>query len=308
MFIFAISLCLLLSFLLSGAEGAVMAVSRARVRTAAEKGDRRARGMLALLEDRDSLLGCVTVANHLVNLSVVLLLAWPLVRQKDVWLSTLTFFISLPLFLLLLEVIPKKLFRRFPFRSLRSIAPLLHLVGVARPLFRTFAVARSASEAPGDADGQRREDLRELSAQLVAQQQISSSASRLIGGVLGYRQRTLRALMQPLDRSIALAAELPLATALIIAREQSLPVLPVLGEKGDFIGVLDTTELPPVLPPDRLVRQHMRTLVSLSAETPALQALQRLRKQGRRLAIVTNDRDQPVGLITEDQLLAPLMQ
>ena len=97
MYILAIGLCLLLSFLLSGAEGAVMAVSRARVRTAAEKGDRRARGMLSLLEDRDSLLGCVTVANHLVNLSVVLLLAWPLIRQKDAWLSALIFVVSLPL-------------------------------------------------------------------------------------------------------------------------------------------------------------------------------------------------------------------
>jgi Mg2+/Co2+ transporter CorB len=66
-------LCLALSFMLSGLESAVMAVSRVRVRHAASAGDRRARGLLPLLEDRDALIGCITVANHLTNLAAFLL-------------------------------------------------------------------------------------------------------------------------------------------------------------------------------------------------------------------------------------------
>jgi CBS domain containing-hemolysin-like protein len=114
--------------------------------------------------------------------------------------------------------------------------------------------------------------------------------------------------MQPLIQSVALAAELPLQTALILAREQNTPVLPVLGDNGAFIGVLDTSELPTSLPQDRLVRQHMRTLDTLPATEPALRVLQRLRKQGRRLAIVTDARGLPAGLVTEEHLLAPLMK
>jgi CBS domain containing-hemolysin-like protein len=107
---------------------------------------------------------------------------------------------------------------------------------------------------------------------------------------------------------VALAAELPLQTALILAREQNTPVLPVLGENGTFIGVLDTVEVPATVPPDRLVRQHMRTLDTIQASEPALRALQRLRKQGRRLAIVTDTKGLPAGLLTEEHLLEPLMR
>jgi CBS domain containing-hemolysin-like protein len=95
---------------------------------------------------------------------------------------------------------------------------------------------------------------------------------------------------------------------LILAREQNCTLLPVLGDNGAFIGVLDTTELPAILPPDRLVRQHMRTLDTVPAALPALHTLQRMRKQGRRLAIVMDERQQPVGFVSEARLLEPLMR
>jgi CBS domain containing-hemolysin-like protein len=310
---FAIGLCLLLSFLLSGLESAVMAVSRVRVRHAAANGDPRARGLLALIEDRDALLGCITVANHIANLTVFLLVALPLVRHASVLESSIVFLLSLPIFLIGLEVVPKKLFRRFPFRSLRSVWLLLHAVGVARPVFRAFSPSKDTPvrEIEGistSTESQRRDDLKQLARSLGIEHQLSLPATRLIDHILDFHRLTAADVMQPLTQSVALAAELPLHTALILAREQNTPVLPVLGDNGTFIGVLDTSELPTQLPPDRLVRQHMRTLDSIHASESAIRALQRLRKQGRRLAIVTDARGLPAGLITEEHLLAPLMK
>jgi CBS domain containing-hemolysin-like protein len=309
----AIGLCLLLSFLLSGLESAVMAVSRVRVRHAAANGDSRARGLLRLIEDRDALLGCITVANHITNLTMFLLVALPLVRHASVLESSIVFLLSLPLFLIGLEVVPKKLFRRFPFRSLRRVSLLMHLIGIARPVFRAFSPVKAASAAEGESmppttESQRRDDLKQLARSLASEHQLSAPATRLIEHILDFRRLTAADVMRPLTQSVALAAELPLRTALILAREQNTPVLPVLGENGLFIGMLDTSELPICLPPDRLVRQHMRTLDTLPATEPALRVLQRLRKQGRHLAIVTDARGLPIGLITQEHLLAPLMK
>jgi CBS domain containing-hemolysin-like protein len=309
----AIGLCLLLSFLLSGLESAVMAVSRVRVRHAAANGDPRARGLLRLIEDRDALLGCITVANHIANLVVFLLVALPLIRHASVLEASLVFLLALPLFLIGLEVMPKKLFRRFPFRSLRSVSLLLHVIGIVRPVFRAFSPVKAAGSMEGEgiastAESQRRDDLKQLARSLASEHQLSAPATRLIERILDFRRLTAADVMQPLIQSVALAAELPLQTALILAREQNTPVLPVLGDNGAFIGVLDTSELPTSLPQDRLVRQHMRTLDTLPATEPALRVLQRLRKQGRRLAIVTDARGLPAGLVTEEHLLAPLMK
>ncbi|WP_395741364.1 CNNM domain-containing protein [Prosthecobacter sp.] len=304
-------LCLALSFMLSGLESAVMAVSRVRVRHAASEGDRRARSLLPLLEDRDALIGCITVANHLTNLTAFLLVAFPVIRHASLWGYVLAFALALPVFLIGLEVLPKKIFRSYPFRSLRSVSPLVHLVGLARPLFRVMAGKKKADagEAPSEARQTRgRDDLKALAQELARQHQLSPNATHLIERVLDYKKLRTSDVMQPLARSMALAAEIPLSTALIVARDQNCTLLPVLGDNGSFIGLLDTTDLPATLPPDRLVRHHMRTLDAMPASLSALHTLQRLRKSGRRLAIVLDERQQPVGLITEERLLEPLMR
>lgn len=310
--------CFIVSFLLSGLESAVAAVSRVRVRHAASGGDARAASLLPLLEDREALLGCITVSNHIVNLTGFLLVALPLIDHASVMQVAVTFVLALPVFLIGLEVMPKKLFRRFPYRSIRKIAPLLHFVGIARPLFRAFTRHDTPAHpgtdeampapSPDALPSTSRGDLKELASGLAAEQQLSNPAARLISRVLDYKKRSTGDVMQPLNRSFALSAELPISTALIIAREQRTRVLPVLGEDGSFIGVLDSTSLPISLPQDHLVRHHMRTIDTVQSTDPAMRTLQRLRKQGRRLAVVTDSQARPIGLITEDHLLSPLMQ
>ncbi|HYF36529.1 MAG TPA: DUF21 domain-containing protein, partial [Prosthecobacter sp.] len=126
---------LALSFALSGLESAVIAVSRVRVRHAAGAGDRRAAQLLPLVEDREALLGAITVANHITNLTAFFIIAWKCVHVSGPWGYLTAFVVALPVFLIVLEVLPKKLFRRYPFRSLRSLTLLVVMVGSVRSLF-----------------------------------------------------------------------------------------------------------------------------------------------------------------------------
>jgi CBS domain containing-hemolysin-like protein len=300
---------LALSFSLSGLESAVLSVSRVRVRHAAGAGDRRAARLLPLLEDRDSLLGAITVANHVTNLSAFLIIAWKLVRVSGGWGYLAAFAVALPVFLIGLEILPKKLFRRYPFRSIRSLSPLVHGVGLMRPLFRLFARRQTPADAvlsiPDVSAG--REDLRQQARALQRLGQLSTGTSHLIEQVLGYRRLHAADVMRPLTHSVALSPDLPLSAALIMAREHGVSTLAVIGDKGTFIGVIDLSTLPAALPPDRLVRQHMRTLDVVNDTDSALLALQRLRKRGRSLCLVTNSRSEPSGLLHEEDLLRRLM-
>lgn len=297
---------LLLSFALSGLESAVLAVSRVRVRHAAGSGDKRALQLLPLIEDRDALLGAITVTNHVTNLAAFLIIAWKLVRISGPWGYLAAFIIALPVFLIGLEVLPKKLFRRYPFRSLRTLTPLVLLVGLVRPLFRSLIKPRPEdADVPDQSSG--RDDLRHQAQVLSRQGQLSPGAARLIQRALDYRKLRTSSIMRPLTRSIALAGDLPISTALIMAREHRVTTLPVIGDKGQFVGVLDLAALPPHLPPDRLVRHHMRTLDAVQSRDSALQTLQRMRKRGRTLSLVLDDKQEPVGLASEEDLLRHLM-
>ncbi len=299
-------IALALSFALSGLESAVITVSRVRVRHAASSGDKRAARLLPLVEDRDALLGAITVTNHITNLVAFLIIAWKLVRITGPWGYFIAFIVALPVFLVGLEVLPKKLFRRYPFRSIRTLAPLVLSVGLVRPLFR--ALARPAAETasiPDESHG--RDDLHHQADGLSRQGQLSKGAARLIQRTLDYRKLRTGAVMRLLTRSIALSGDLPLDTALIMAREHSVTTLPVLGEKGQFVGVLDLAALPASIPPDRLVRHHMRTLDAVHAKDSALLTLQRMRKRARTLVLVLDDKEEAVGLATEEDLLYHLM-
>lgn len=299
-------LFLSLSFALSGLESAVLAISRVRVRHAAGAGDRRAALLLPLIEDRDALLGAITVANHITNLAAFIILDWKLIHIPGPWGHGLAFLIALPVFLVGLEVLPKKLFRRYPFRSLRLLTPLVLLVGIARPLFRRLA-AGSLAETLVPEQSAGRDDLGLQAEALQRQGQLSAAAARLIRRALDYRRLRVEAVMKPLARSLAAAGDLPVSAALILARETGSSTLPVLGDQGQFIGVIDIAGLPPALPPDRLVRQHMRTLDTVQRHDGALLTLQRMRKRGRSLALVLDEQRQPAGLAHEEDLLRHLM-
>ena len=300
-------LFLALSFALSGLESAVLAVSRVRVRHAASSGDRRAARLLPLVEDRDALLGAITVANHITNLAAFLIIAWKLVRVSGGWGYLAAFAVALPIFLIGLEVLPKKLFRRYPFRTIRALFPLVLIIGLFRPLFRLMARAHSADtiSVPNQSAG--RDDLRHQTRTLEHQNQLSSGAARLIHQVLDYRLLHAGDVMRPLTRSVALAPDLPLSSALILARENCISTLPVIGDQGSFVGVIDLSTLGKDMPADRLVRQHMRTLDSVHEQDSALQSLQRMRKRGRSLCLVLDANQQPSGILHEEDLLRRLM-
>lgn len=303
----ALLLLLLLSFLLSGIESALLSVSRVRVRHAAEAGDRRATRLHEQLEDRDALLGAVTVANHLTNLGAFLILAWKILSVSDIWSYAAAILISLPIFLIGIEVIPKKLFRRYPFRSLRRLVWLIRIVGLARPLFRAFRLPTIHEQKVAPSSSAGRDDLARLADSLRDQGQISPGASGLIQRVLGYRSLSTADLMEPLHKGIAVASDVPLGTALILARENKVDTLPVLSEKGDFVGILEIDSLPARAPSDRQVRQHMRVLETVRASDPALRSVQWLRRKGREVAVVVDESREPIGLAHADDLIAPLL-
>ncbi|MCB1224732.1 MAG: DUF21 domain-containing protein [Verrucomicrobiales bacterium] len=298
---------LLISLVLSGCEAALLSVSRVRVRHAAAEGDPAALRLLPLLEDRDALLGAVTVANHVTNLVAFAVAAWHLVGVWGHWGYAVAFVLGLPVFLVLLEVLPKKLARRFPFRTLRRAEPLLRVVGVLRFLFRGILPDVKSEQEERETEALVRRDLQTLALRLADLGIMSEDAAAWIDRVLGYRALKVGQLMTPLRRSVALAPDLPAVMGLELARAEGVAALPVLTEDGRFAGVFEPERCGNLVPEDRLVRQYMRPLDQVVTTDSALRCLQRLRKRGRNVALVMNAQGEPAGLISEQALLQPLM-
>ena len=299
---------LVLSFLLSGMESAVLSISRVRVRHAADEGDEKAAQLLPMLNDREGLLGAVTVANHIANVSAFGLIIWRLVNVMGPGGYAVGFLLALPVFIVGLEVLPKTLFRRYPYRALRRLLPLLSFVAAFRAPFRAMGRLPALQDARPDDPANDRQELKQLFTSLSNQGLVPGSAARLMGRVLEFRRRTAASVMVPLNKIVAVNPDMPASMALQVASQHGFIALPVLGESGTYDGIISITSLPAHLPADHMVRQYMRPVDEVDGTLPALAVLQRLRRRNRSLALVMDaQRKQAIGLVTEEDLIAPLL-
>ena len=110
-----LTLCLLLSFLLSGMEAGAFALNRLRVRRLARGGNSQAQLLNDFLEKPERFLWTILVGNTLVNLFI---LGWVITKlhgrliEHPVWI-TILFVIIVFFFYAFFDLLPKMLFRAY---------------------------------------------------------------------------------------------------------------------------------------------------------------------------------------------------
>jgi putative hemolysin len=303
--IFLVSL--LAAFVLSGIGSALLNVSRVRARHAAEDGDAAAARLARLLVHRNELLHAVTMLHRLFALAafaccVTVLVSW---IGKWGWLAALV--VALPIFLVGLELVPKLLFRRYPFRLLRRLAgplALLHLV--ASPWIWLALAIKRRTAAPSTA--QDLSGLQTLSETVTSLGVLPTPINALVQRTAGFQKLSAADLFMPLVELTALPPELPLTSAIALNAQPQHPWRAVLGSDGRLLGWLDMTALPPKPSADKLVRQFMRPLLQVRKEDTALRCLQSLRKRGEPLAAVLNVDGVAIGVLTQQKLMSAMFE
>src|SRR5882757_242886 len=124
---FIVACCLLVSFAFSGIEAGILSMNRVRLRHRMKMRDHAALRLNRLLAHPERLLVTVLVVTNLANIFAITLTTGELVRVlgRTGWLAA--FAIFLPVYLMGVELLPKSLFRRFPYRALAALAGLLQL-------------------------------------------------------------------------------------------------------------------------------------------------------------------------------------
>jgi CBS domain containing-hemolysin-like protein len=307
--------CLALSFLLSGMEAGVFALSRFRIRQQMRAGKASARVLHDYLENPENFLWTILVGNTVANF---LILGWVLVQLHDalgayrIWF-VVTFSALVFLFYALFDLLPKMLFRMYPNRLCVLLARPFGLVHWAlRPLValvETFSGAllrwRGGKAFTGHLFGNR-EELR-----LVMQesaQDFTSEERTMINRVLDLQTLTVRQVMKPLQQAVAITAATPVGTALAICREHKYRRLPVWEDRdgGQRIGgmlALSTLLYQPALDPAKPVGDYVKPALFLDEDLRLEVALRRLQRSGERLAIVLSRERREIGILSLQDVL-----
>lgn len=313
--------CLLLSFLLSGLESAILSVSTVRVRhrakQAAAPGGKETR-LERVFNYRQRLLTAVLLTNNALALIAFALATRLLVGafgDNGYWIA---FVVSLPVYVFWFELVPKSLFSRSPYRALRlfvvvletidlTVGTLLGLAVLLKPVFQEEA-EREMDEL--DELATARAEFRSL-AQIVARDGALSPAEReMIENVMNFRRILAGELMVPLSEVTAIPLDMPVEKVIKLARETGLDEFPVMSKSGDLVGIVSAFEMLREQPVAAGAVNFLRRIVKVGRDERASSLVLRLRKSGLRVAAVcANDEARtPIGIISIDDILQRMLQ
>lgn len=302
------ALCLAISFVFSGVEAGLLAVNPARLRTRARSGERAARRLERLLQRPERLLATSLLVTNFMDLAALALVTDALVESLGLWGYAVAFPILLPIFLLGVRLLPKALFRRFPYRTLALLAgPLEFTTRILAPLL-ALATWISGRLGLGRAfDPLRLSIAREQFGSLVAADVALKPAQReMIAQTLAFRRIAARDLARPLVPTMAARDDLRIEEAIAFARDHETDVVIVLDEAGAPVAIERTFDL--LMAPDRsaTLRSFLSAPLQATGDEPAHRVLRRLREGRREVAALMRD-GRASGMIRIEDLLQAML-
>ncbi|HEV2454105.1 MAG TPA: CNNM domain-containing protein [Verrucomicrobiae bacterium] len=310
--------CLLISFLLSGMEAGVFALSRLRVRRLARAGRPSARFLNRFLENPEKFLWTILVGNTLANfliLGYVLAKLHELFRGEEA-LIVACFAVVVFLFYTLFDLLPKMLFRAQPnalclgtanvFRIFYfALSPLVLIVeGISTMILRWTNGRALTGQLFGN-----REEMRAFMQESA--QSFTSDERAMINRVLDLQNFTVRQIASPLNQLASVEKDTFLGDALALAREKKYSRLPVWERRDGKRRIAGLLSLGPLLFRNDLdltrpVSTHMAPAVFVNENARLDIALQLMQRAGHRLAIVLSRNGVETGAVSLEDILKVL--
>ena len=310
--LFIIFGCWAISFLFNGIEAGLMAVDPVRLRHHVKLNRAAAVRLDRLLRTPGRLLATVLLVTNFADILALLLLTRRLVARFGTLGFALVVVIALPIYLFILNVLPKSLFRRFPFRALSALAGLLELgTKILSPVL-AIGAALGGLFLPQQTKRARlfaaREELKQITAQSEREGSITSTERAMIHNVVDFQNVTARDVMKPLSQVATLKPNAPIPEVFEVSRASGSDRLPVVDAKGDTVGLINVLDILLDEEEPRSIGRYLRRMVTVQETEPAARAVQRLRAARLGLAAVVDQKQRLIGFVRSEDLIARLVR
>src|SRR6266550_3932061 len=223
------------SFLFAGIEAGLLSVDPVRLRHQVKQGKPAALRLDRLTKRPERLLITVLLVTNFANILGLLILTKLLVVRFGTPGFALAIVIALPIYLFVLSVLPKSLFRRFPFRALAALGGVLEWFSILLwPILEIgeraggLLLRRRPSE-PGRIFIAR-EELKQIAVQSEREGSLTATERAMIHNVVDFRNVRASAVMVPLAKAITVRPDTSIEEALRLSAINSVDRLPVISE------------------------------------------------------------------------------
>jgi putative hemolysin len=304
--------CWAISFLFNGIEAGLTSIDPVRLRHHVKLNRPAAVRLDRLLKTPGHLLVTVLLVTNFADIVALLLLTRFLVSRFATAGFLLAILIALPIYLFVLVVLPKSLFRRFPFRALSPLARFLEIsmtalwpiLAAGTLLGRLFLPAQKKRARLFAA----REELKQITSQSEREGSLTATERAMINNVVDFQNVTARDVMKPLSNVATLKPDSAIEDVFSISRSTGFDRLPVIGANGDAVGVINVLDILLDKDEPHSLSRYLRRMVTVQESESASRAVQRLRAARLGLAAVVDQKRNLIGVVTSEDLIARLVR
>ena len=309
----------ILSALYSGIETGVYCLDPIKLRLRGERGPRLSRWLATMLVRRERLLVVLLIGNNVANYgstaAAAILLAQTMSPNRA---ELLTVLLVTPVLFVVGEMVPKNLFQRFADRLvyrwlwlLRSSQILFTAVGLVPTIgWLTDLIVRIGRRGTHSADVLgAREQLHAFLRETATAGVLSGYQSQIARNVLNVSSVTTGDVMTPLRRVQMVPHDATARQFHRLAGQSRFSRWPVYrrGHRNQIVGVVNVDEVLLAKPerwdlPDRWLEP-----LTLTSDVGVLEALLRLQRARRAMAIVVDERNRAVGIVTLKDLVEEIV-
>jgi putative hemolysin len=305
--------CWVVSFLFNGIEAGLASVDPVRLRHNVKRNQPEAVRLDRLLKTPERLLVTVLLVTNLADIVGLLLLTRFFVLRYHAAGFLLSVAISVPIYLFVLSVLPKSLFRRFPFRALATLSRFLEittallspLIGIGALLGHLVLPVRAKKRARLFAG---RDELKQITAQSEREGSLTATERVMIHNVVDFQNVTARDVMKPLLKIESLKPDSTVDDALSLSRSTDFERLPVIDKGGDALGLVNVVDILLDKERSQSISRYLRRMVTVQESEPAAHAVQRLRAARLGMAAVVDQKRNLIGFVTSEDLIARLVR
>ena len=309
---FIIFCCWIVSFFFNGVESGLLSIDPVRLRQNVKRRVPAALRLNRLLKHRERLLATVLFFTNAADIVGLLLLTRQFVRAFGYIGFLFALLIAFPVYLFLLSVLPKSIFRRFPFRALAHLAGVLELVSIALlPVFELGAwlgkllLPRRVAKRPRLFAA--REELKQITAQSEREGSLTAIERAMIHNVVDFWNVKVRDVMTPLSKVVALQPNASIQEATELSASSGIDRLQVITPGGQATGLVNVLDILLEQNGQKPLSSYFRRIVTTTEEEPAYLIAQQLRAARLGLAAVLDNKKNLSGIVTTEDLIRRLV-
>ncbi len=301
------------SFLFSGMEAGLLSVDPVQLRHHVKQRTRGARRLSRLLEHPARLLVTVLILTNVADIFALLLATRALLEMVGRWGYLIAVMAAIPIYLFVLGVLPKSLFRRFPFRALAALAGILEtatlalwpILQIGERIGKLFLPRQLSDRARLFAA---REELKQVAVQSEREGSLTSTERAMIHNVVDFRNVKVRDVMVPLANCVTVKPETPVTSVLALSKTSGADRFPIISESGDAVGLVNVLDILCDKAPAGSLAKYTRRIVTAAEGEPAYRIIRRLRAARLASAAVVDAERKLIGIAADEDLIKRLVQ